>query len=418
MGATFSSIQVRAGSQEAVIEGLNGLLKEPTYVSPAVGGWVGVYPEGAEATDTLAAALSRRLLTAVLDWSVYDSDVFCYSLYESGKLRDEFNSAPGYFEAMSAEGDDESEGEANDPVRVQGEPQALLPYCVPGTTLAAIQEVLHPAELAEPAADTAVQLPGFLDTGLQQLAGMLGVTADVLRQGVAQKMSAKYTFAEHQAADLAGLMGLDEDLAQSRYSDIDEGDLGDYAKEDFRLLGNENLSQKYKDGKLWGLECLQNPERLSFWLQQGANPNARNQSGLPVLLRYVPHPEHAKALLAAGADVNMASTRSPYLSPDYPELERTGHYEAGVTALMVAAQWTDGQSGRVEKTVRLLLDVGADVHARSETGRTALAEAIKMTDPAEHQGRLGRQFPQVALEQDAAASARVVEMLRAAGAME
>lgn len=416
MGATFSSIQVRAGSQEAVIEGLNGLLKEPTYVSPSVGGWVGVYPEGAEATDTLAAALSRHLSTAVLDWSVYDSDVFQYWLYEHGELRDEFNSSPDYFEGQNAEGDEESEMEKIDPAKVQGDPQALLPYCLPGTARAAVSEVLHPAEPAEPSVDATAPLSGLPEAGFQQIAKMLGTTVDELKQSVERKGREKYIFAEHQAGDLAKLLGLNEDLAQSRYSDIDGDDLEDYSKEDFRLLGSEDLSQKYKDGKLWQMECLQNPQRLLYWLQQGANPNTRNQSGLPVLLRYVPHPEHVITLLAAGTDVNIVSTRSPCLDPDYPEMH--GQYEAGVTALMVVARLTDGQSGRVVKVARALLDAGADVHARSETGRTALGEASRMSDPAEHQGRLGRQFPQAALEQDAAASARVVEILRAAGATE
>ena len=415
MGATFSSIQVRSDSQEAVIESLSGLLKEPTYVSPAVGGWVGVYPEGAEATDALAVGLSLRLATAVLDWSVYDSDVFTYSLYEKGALGAEFNSAPGYFEVMSAEGDEEHGPERVDPARVQGDPQALLPYCVPGTTLVAIQEVLHPAETVRPAIEASASLPG-LDKAMEQWARVLNTTPKALRQGVDQKMREKYAFADHQATDLAGLLGLDEDLAQSRYSDIDEGELEEYDKEDFRLLGAEDLSQTYKDGKLWDIGCLQSRDRLRHWLLQGANPNTRDRGGQPVLFRYVVFVEHLKILLAFGADVNLASTQSPYLSPDYPDV--AGHHEAGVTVLMVAARLTDGKSGRVESVVRLLLDAGADVHARSETGRTALAEALRMTDPAQHQGRMGRQHTQAALEQAAAASARVVEMLRAAGSAE
>ena len=234
MGATFSNIQVRSASQEAIILGLTGLLKEPTYVSPSVGGWVGVYPEDEE-TDVLAAELSRRLLTAVFDWSVYDSDVFRYSLYESGTLRDEFDSAPGYFEDMD---DERSEPGKVDPARVQGDPQALLSHCIPGTTLAAVQEVLHPVEPAEPGVDPATRLPGFPEAGFQQLAAMLGTTADVLKQGVMQKMHEKYTFAEHQAADLAGLLGMDEQLTSVGYSDSEPGGMAEYTKEDFRLAGN------------------------------------------------------------------------------------------------------------------------------------------------------------------------------------
>ena len=46
MGTTYSNIQVRIGSQDAVVSALTPLLEEPAYVSPSVNGWVGVYPEG------------------------------------------------------------------------------------------------------------------------------------------------------------------------------------------------------------------------------------------------------------------------------------------------------------------------------------------------------------------------------------
>ncbi len=417
MGATFSSIQVRSDAQEPVVQILADLLTVPTYISPSLGGWVGVYPEGVEATDVLAAELSRCLAAAVFDWSVYDSDVFQYSLYDNGELQDEFNSAPGYFEGMSAEGDEKNLEDRIDPARVQGDPQVLLPYCVPGTTLAAIIDVLHPAELPE--ADTdgrTAQLPNFPDTGFQQLAGMLGITSDALKENVAQKMRQKYTFADHQATDLAVLLGINEELASAGYSDIDGDDVEEPAKEEFRLIGNEDLSQKYKDDKLRSMECLQNFDKISYWLKQGANPNTRERSGRPVLFRYIHQPLQVEVLLAGGADVNITSTRSPYLDPNYPEV--WGHYEAGVTALMVAARLTDGQSGRVKKVVKLLLEAGADVNAHSETGRTALGEAQKMTDPNQHQGRQGRQVAQAALVQEAEVSKRVVEMLLAAGATE
>ncbi|MGI4788242.1 MAG: hypothetical protein ACRYFS_05270 [Janthinobacterium lividum] len=95
MGTTYSNCQVRSDSQDAVADALKPLLNEPAYISPSVGGWVGVYPEGgATDPDELAKQLSAKLSAGVFCWMVHDSDVFYYTLYESGKLRDTFNSDP------------------------------------------------------------------------------------------------------------------------------------------------------------------------------------------------------------------------------------------------------------------------------------------------------------------------------------
>ena len=72
MGTTYSNCQVRSDSQEAVVEALRGLLKEPAYVAPAVNGWVGVYPEGYDdVADKLAKKLSAKLFCGVFSWNVH-----------------------------------------------------------------------------------------------------------------------------------------------------------------------------------------------------------------------------------------------------------------------------------------------------------------------------------------------------------
>lgn len=417
MGATFSSIQVRVASQEAVIEGLRGSLEEPAYVSPPVGGWVGVYPEGAMGTDALAAELSCRLSAAVFDWNVYDSDVFFYSLYENGGLRDEFNSAPGYFEAQAVAGDEEGEQERIDPAQVRGAPEALLPYCAPGTTLAAIKEVLQPTELAEPNPALATQLPGFPEANLGRLAAALDTTADALRQGIQQKMREKYTFAEHQASDLALLLGMDEELAQGHYSDIAQDDLEDHDQKDFHLVGNENLSQGYKNGKLWTSFQVGDLEAA---VRAGAEVNARDGQGVPLLFRVARYcvSESIQFLVGAGAEAN-AATPSADADPARSFYLQLGvGWEGGVTPLMVAAGASVEHPTRQLESIQTLIDAGANVNARGEARRTALSEALGMTDPAQHQGKIGRRAPAEVLRQAAERSAQVVEMLRAAGAQD
>ncbi len=380
MGTTYLNCQVRTDSQEAVVAALTGLLKEPAYVAPAVSGWVGVYPEGgATNPEELAKQLSAKLFADVFCWNIYDSDIFSYTLYENGEVKDEFNSAPSYFEGQRAEGDD-SEDELIDPVQVQGKPEILLPLCVSGTTLTAIQTVLHPKPAPEAARKSIVFSP---------------ISDD------------QYLFADYQASDLAKLLGIAEDLAPCRYRDIAEAE-SEFADWQFRLVGDENLSQVYKDRKIvFGVELMQHPEKMQKWLQKGANPNFRDNAGLTILFRWAQSclPKQVETLLKAGADPNA-------------ETDGTMSWERGVTPLMVAVGRSYEQQDRVTDTVKLLLEAGADVNARSENGRTALSEALAMTDWQNHKRKLSRAAPEDVLRKLANWSAQVVEMLRAAGATE
>lgn len=420
MGSTYSNCQVRGSSQEAVVTALRGLLKEPAYVSPSVGGWVGVYPEGGSTdSDVLAERLSERLAASVFSWQVYDSDVFFYSLYESGRLSDQFNSSPGYFEAMGAEGDDETEPERMDPAQVRGDPKALLPFCISGTTAAAIQDVLHPAELAEPDAEAAAPPTGFARAHFPLLAEMLGTTEEVLTQGIARKMRKKYIFAQHQASDLARLLGTNEELETADYRSIEQEQLEGFSKENFYAVGKDNLSQEYKNKKLWSSFQV---ESLKSAIEAGAEINARDAQGVPLLVRVARYcaNETVEFLISAGADVNAAT----FSVKDDPTLSRclemgvADVWEGGVTPLFAATSSSIEHLTRQLETVRLLLNAGADVNARSEMGRTPLSAALKMTDPAQHQRKIGRIAPEDVLRAAALRSAQVAEILRAVGATE
>src|SRR5207245_2789831 len=59
-----------------------------------------------------------------------------YWLYQSGKLLDEFNSAPDYFK----EPDDATRA------RLRGNADQLLPLCVPGSTRTQVDSILHDPE--------------------------------------------------------------------------------------------------------------------------------------------------------------------------------------------------------------------------------------------------------------------------------
>lgn len=374
MGTFYSNCQVHSASQEAVIKALTSVLKEPAYVATAVNGWVGVYPEGGSTDpDKLGQEVSERLPGAVLVWQVYDSDVFLYTLYENGALRDEFNSAPAYFDGMLDEEDEEHVPERIDPARVQGDPQSLLPYCVPGTTPEVIHKVLHPSAASE---------------AVKKVLAFSPLSAD------------QYLFADHQAADLAKLLGVDETLAALDYRFIEARESDDYIRKPFFLI-------KTEAGKIEvALRHTKDPQPNRA---VATYRNQRDSRGEPYLVgaSRLCLPEAVRDLLSVGDDVNIAWAAS-----------NDAVFEAGITALMAVAGASVEHPTRQLEVIHILLDAGADVNARSETGRTALGEALRMTDWVKHQGKIDRRAPEEVLRQAAERSARVVEMLREAGATE
>ncbi len=369
MGTTYSNCQVRTDSQEAVVAALTGLLKEPAYVSPAVNGWVGVYPEGgATNPDELAKQLSAELLCGVFSWDVYDSDVFNYSMYESGEARDEFNSDPGYFERHKADGD-ENEDKPIDPMKVQGSPEVLLPLCAPGTTLAAIQAVLHPRSASESAKRLIVFSPLSDD---------------------------QYLFADFQASNLATLVGIDSSLALLSYRYIETGETREYETADFRLFKPSAAKP----------QARRSAKSKSSSAKAGTAPKQRDDFGMPTLVTAARlcRPDLVRDLLSSGYDVDLAvdtssmrsqQKRNPAIADTLESFmrQRFGNiYESGMTALMAAAGAATDEATPQLETIQVLIEAGADVNAQSEAGRTALGEAIK--------------------------NAQVVEILRVAGATE
>jgi hypothetical protein len=161
MGASFTNYQVRTKSNSAVQKALLGLIRSRAYVSPEKAGWVTVYDESSDEQDEatlgrIATELSKALDTVVLAFLVHDSDIAAYWLYQKGVLADEFNSAPDYF-------DENISTEAR--ARVRGNPDALLPLCVPGTTRADVEAILHPTD----------GLPLMAEGILTDLAPLLGI---------------------------------------------------------------------------------------------------------------------------------------------------------------------------------------------------------------------------------------------------
>ena len=160
MGASLTNYQVRGKSAAEVSEAVASLVQSRAYVSPEKNGWVTIYDEASDRQDdkiitSMAAGLSKTLNTPVFAFFVHDSDIVVYWLFRNGRLADEFNSAPDYFQEV---------GEA-EKLRVRGDVDELLPLCIVGTTRAQIDEVIHPAD----------GFPTFAETILVDFAKLLGI---------------------------------------------------------------------------------------------------------------------------------------------------------------------------------------------------------------------------------------------------
>lgn len=114
MGSFYTNVTLRTASQTDVVAALKAEHRD-AFVSSADNGCVVVYDRESEEQEPdvlkkLAGALSAKLKCAALAITNHDDDVLLYTLHEGGKLLDEYNSSPGYFE--SGPGDPPKGGDA------------------------------------------------------------------------------------------------------------------------------------------------------------------------------------------------------------------------------------------------------------------------------------------------------------------
>ncbi|HEV3009680.1 MAG TPA: hypothetical protein VGX52_11640 [Burkholderiales bacterium] len=100
MGSFYVNYTVRSGDQAAVAKSLKG---RKAYVTPAKDGALVVTDEAAESQDIDAVRevgelLSTSMNTQVLAVLNHDDDMLWFGLFDKGRLTDEYNSAPAYFE--------------------------------------------------------------------------------------------------------------------------------------------------------------------------------------------------------------------------------------------------------------------------------------------------------------------------------
>src|SRR5689334_19428419 len=106
MGAFYESIHVRTENSAAVQKALERIAKEVDckfLIGPAINGWISVFPSESEQTDRISVDIAKCLPDDILHLIVHDDDIFSYFFYRDGRLIDQYNSCPDYFDEVSEE---------------------------------------------------------------------------------------------------------------------------------------------------------------------------------------------------------------------------------------------------------------------------------------------------------------------------
>jgi hypothetical protein len=102
VGNFYTNVTVRGIAQEGVVAAVDALGYR-AFVSHTTSGLTVVCEEESDAQDELvwrgvAKQLSERLNCEALAVMNHDDDILVYALYRNGKLLDEYNSCPDYWE--------------------------------------------------------------------------------------------------------------------------------------------------------------------------------------------------------------------------------------------------------------------------------------------------------------------------------
>jgi ankyrin repeat protein len=154
--------------------------------------------------------------------------------------------------------------------------------------------------------------------------------------------------------------------------------------------GSVNVKDKLDTTPLHYAAIYGNTESVRILLEHGADPNARNKSGVTPLIFAAYDFEKTKLLVEKGADVNARSAKGMT-----PILVATSVYgntatvryllEKGASAKAASADDDDPLQNAASKgdteMVRLLLAKGADPHRVDQAGQTALFDSLFAPDP-------------------------------------
>lgn len=140
MGEKFTNYQILSNSISDVAQAVKSLIRTKAYISPPKGGWITAYDQitdyeiNYDEISDLAKELSSTLSTVTFAFVVRSGLNFMYLMYDCGRTIDVFCDDPESF------GFDQINGETTK--AFSGNPGALLRYCLPGTSLDSVNQVL------------------------------------------------------------------------------------------------------------------------------------------------------------------------------------------------------------------------------------------------------------------------------------
>lgn len=106
MGAFYGSIHIKTENCEAVQKALDLVANEANcrfLLGPPLYRWISVFPNDSGQNNQISVEIAKRLPNDVFHLMVHDDDIFGYFFYRNGKLIDQYNSCPDYFEEVSDE---------------------------------------------------------------------------------------------------------------------------------------------------------------------------------------------------------------------------------------------------------------------------------------------------------------------------
>ena len=113
MGAFYGSIHIRTENCDAVQTALNLVAKEANcrfLLGPSLSGWISVFPNDSGQNDRISAEIAKLLPNDIFHLIVHDDDIFGYFFHRNGRLIDQYNSCPDYFEEVSDEDKQQCQG--------------------------------------------------------------------------------------------------------------------------------------------------------------------------------------------------------------------------------------------------------------------------------------------------------------------
>jgi len=133
MGSSYSNIHVKSKAAQQVTHTLKRIpAMLPAYVAENSNNWFSIFPEEVEYSTfrQLCKALSAETKSSCIGLTVHDSDVLQYVICEKGKIVDEYNSWPEYFD----DGDAQPMG---------AKENVLCRYCLNNSDGKNLMDILH-----------------------------------------------------------------------------------------------------------------------------------------------------------------------------------------------------------------------------------------------------------------------------------